>query len=83
MAPEKRREAARKAARARWSIKKKQDIPALRQDAAVWPPLGQNWTKLIRESRLNMSRLDTAISETKQVVARAVRLVAHPSIVSH
>jgi len=76
MAPEERREAARKAARARWSIKKKQDSPAIRQDAAA-TAAGKELTQLIRESRLNMSRLDTAIFESKQVVTRAVTIVAH------
>jgi len=76
MTPEERSIAARRAARARWSVEKRPDSLSQQQQAAL--VAGQKEmarTRLIRVSLLESSRVESAIVEYRQVLARARQLV--------
>lgn len=78
LTPAERREAARKAAEARWSLEKKQDHLAIRRStAAAAAQMEMTRSRLIRESLFDFSRVRIAIAESRQVVAWARKLVVH------
>jgi hypothetical protein len=75
MTPEERSIAAKRAARARWSVERPDRLTQRQQAALVAGQQEMAQTRLIRESLLESSRVESAIVEYRQVLARARQLV--------